>query len=175
MNRSKHGALCQQQAIPQVSVVLAKNLHRSSKIGGQTPLPTMTRKAQQDAANERRALARFYSGSLLRRPSRSDNASIWLFFFLCSGFPFIQPCKVRSSKGVEKGLWTNERLHWMVPHQGDEAQGTRHRWSWRRHLRYRQEVSTIMMPPVPGGGRESRCGYWMRGLFRHSVAAVGRK
>lgn len=53
----------------------------------------------------------------------------------------------------EQGLRANERLHGVVPHRGDEAQGPRRRWSWRRHLRYRQELSTIIMPPVPGGGK----------------------
>lgn len=116
------------------------------------PSPTMTRRAQQAAANERRALARFYSESLLRRPSRSDNASIDFSFSSAWFFRSFNDARYAAAR-VWRGLWTNERPHRVVPHQGDEAQGTRRRGCWRRHLRYRQEVSTIMMPPVPGGAK----------------------
>lgn len=89
-------------------------------------------------------------------------------------FPFTQPCKVRSGKGVEKGLWANERPHATVPPQ--RRRGIRHSLSL-----VLAPASTVPsgsksdhMPPVPGGPRAG-CGYWMRGLFRHSVAAARRK
>lgn len=86
-------------------------------------------------------------------------------FSSARGFPFIQPCKVRSSKGMVKGLWTNERPHAMVPHQ--RRRGIRH------------SLSLVLAPAstVPSGSKYDHdaagtgggavCGYWMRGLFRH--------
>lgn len=133
--------------------MLAKKPAQFKQIVCQTPFPTITKK--QDAANERRALARFSSESLPRRPSRSDNASIFNFFFIFSVFPFIQRCKVRSSKGVGKGLWPmstcivcsrvkeTRQKTLAVAGPGAGIYGT---------------VSTIRMPPVPGGGQDATTG-----------------
>lgn len=72
-------------AVPDSLVVLAKILHNQGNSFAQTAFPTITRRSDSTPANERRALARFYTASLpLRRPSRSDNASIRPFFFLSS-------------------------------------------------------------------------------------------
>lgn len=77
-------------------------------------------------------------------------------------------------QGCEKGLWTNERPHAMVPHQ--RRRGIRHSLSLVLAPASTVPSGSKYDHDVAGTGGGPGCGYWMRGLFRHSVLLpAGRK